>query len=170
MKVQLQTAAMLVLAVALIAALVFVPHGGDKPALQAPLPANTTPMPVPDPDPPVADEGLSAPQAKSAAPPGGRPGNVPKAFRGEWNAVIADCGSGNHSSLRITATTLQFSEETGTVTSIDQPGPREIAVIMMLKGANWQTEDHRSFTLSRDGQALLEVTHKYTRFRCPSGR
>lgn len=118
---------------------------------------------------------------ESAAPPSVSPSTpatpvlqeVPPAFRGEWNARLADCGSGsgrNDSRLRIAARRLRFHESEGPVTRVEQPRPSDIVVTVRLAGEGQEYLSTRRWRLSPDGAELQDVSEGkpgLVRLRCP---
>lgn len=102
----------------------------------------------------------------SASPaPAARAGTIPERFRGEWNRVPADCGTGgNDSRLRIEPTRLRFHESSGEVASVRGEG-RTITVRARYTGEGETWEADRSFTLSGDGKTL--TSDGMARTRCP---
>ena len=99
---------------------------------------------------------------------------IPAPFRGEWNAVLADCGTDlSDSALRISARDMAFYESVGQVSLVTETGPREIAVKARFtgEGETW-TRDVR-MQLSQDGQTLTDVSPDVSRFarrRCVRSR
>lgn len=96
---------------------------------------------------------------------------VPPAFRGEWNARLADCGSArNDSRLRVNARRLRFHESEGPVTRVEVPQPSDIVVTVRLSGEGQQHLSTRRLRLSDDGNRLQDVTGGkpgLVRLRCP---
>lgn len=127
------------------------------------------------PEAPPANESVERPTAPGPAAPLPTPdaspspaadaGTIPAAFRGEWNRVPADCGTGsNDSRLRIDAKRLRFYESSGDVLAVHGEG-RTITVRARYSGEGQTWEDARSFTLSADGQTLS--ADGIERMRCP---
>lgn len=118
----------------------------------------------------VACSGESA--APAAAAPAQVLQEIPPAFRGEWNARLADCGSGrNDSRLRITARRLRFHESEGPVTRVELPQPSDIVVTVRLAGEGQEHLSTRRLRLSSDGSRLQDVsegTPGLVRLRCPA--
>ena len=115
--------------------------------------------PAPDASPPSPAESPSASPAATAA------ATIPERFRGEWNRVAADCGTGrNDSRLRIEPERLRFYESSGEVVSVREEG-RTVTVRARFtgEGENWEAD--RRFTLSADGDTLISDGTKRT--RCP---
>lgn len=111
---------------------------------------------------------------ESAAPAAARDSvlqEIPAAFRGEWNARLADCGSGrNDSRLRIMAQRLRFYESEGPVTRVEVPQPSEIVVTVRLAGEGQEHLSTRRLRLSADGSQLQDVSEGapgLVRLRCP---
>jgi len=96
---------------------------------------------------------------------------VPSAFHGEWNARLADCGTGrNDSRLRIEARRLRFYESEGVVTRVEMRQPLEILVTLQLSAEGQQHPSTRRLRLSVDGSRLQDVTDGPSgllRLRCP---
>jgi len=97
---------------------------------------------------------------------------VPRQFLGEWNAVLADCGTGdNESALRIRKNEIAYYESHGPIKAIVSHGRYEVALILELsgEGETWITTEH--FKLSPGGDKLTSVNQPgdgYIRYRCPS--
>jgi hypothetical protein len=131
-----------------------------------------------EPQPPVANDSAERPTAPgpeaplptpvpspSASPVAAETGTIPARFRGEWNRVAADCGTGrNDSRLRIEPMRLRFHESSGEVVSVRGEG-RTIAVRARHTGEGETWEADRSFTLSGDGKTL--TSDGMARTRCP---
>ncbi len=125
-----------------------------------PPPVNEAERPVaPGPEAPLPIPSLSpSATAKSDV--------VPEAFRGEWNRVAADCGTGrNDSRLRIEAKRVRFHESEGEVLGVKKEEGRTIAVRARYSGEGEQWEDERRFSLSPDGRKLS--ANGMERARCP---
>lgn len=125
--------------------------------------------------PPAGNDAVERPTAPGPAAPLPTPGaslgpaadarTIPAAFRGEWNRVPADCGTGNNDSrLRIDAKRLRFHESSGEVIAVHGEG-RTITVRARYSGEGESWEDARSFTLSQDGKTLS--ADGIERTRCP---
>ena len=96
---------------------------------------------------------------------------IPAKFHGEWNATLADCGTGNNdSSLTITATGMQFYESGGVVRGAFMHGPYEILIVLDMsgEGSSWMTSFQ--YTLASDGSYLSSRGldgSLFVRYRCP---
>lgn len=110
--------------------------------------------------------GPEAPLPTPVASPIATPANtIPAVFHGEWNRLVADCGTGrNDSQLRIEARQLRFYESSGAVLSVREEG-RTIVVRARYAGEGQTWEAERRFTLSADGETLSADGLK--RLRCP---
>jgi len=119
----------------------------------------------------LAAAACSGESATPAAAPAGVLQEVPAAFRGEWNARLADCGSGrNDSRLRIMAQRLRFYESEGPVTRVEVPQPSDIVVTVRLAGEGQEHLSTRRLRLSADGSQLQDVSEGapgLVRLRCP---
>lgn len=96
---------------------------------------------------------------------------VPVAFRGEWNATLKDCGTGNNDSrLRITATTLRFYEGAGAVRAAFTQGPFEVLIVADMSGEGTTWLASHQFTLAGDGSYLSTWVDgaRFIRYRCPA--
>lgn len=99
---------------------------------------------------------------------------VPSQFIGEWNARLADCGTGeNDSALRTRKNQIEFYESGGSIKAVVAHGRYEIALILELsgEGQTWITTEH--FKLSPNGDRLTSVNQPgdgFVRYRCPSKR
>ena len=97
---------------------------------------------------------------------------VPSQFIGEWNASVADCGTGlNDSALRISKKQIKYYESDGPIKAVVSHGRYEIALILELsgEGATWISTEH--FELSQDGDTLTSINQPgegFVRYRCPS--
>jgi hypothetical protein len=104
---------------------------------------------------------LPTPARSSSATP-----VIPEAFRGEWNRLVADCGTGrNDSQLWIGERQLRFYESSGAVLSVRDQG-RTITVRARYTGEGETWEAERRFTLSADGGTLSAEGMERT--RCPA--
>lgn len=116
---------------------------------------------TPEPEAP-APTPVASPSASPAATPAAM---IPGRFRGEWNRVAADCGTGrNDSRLRIEPGRVRFYESSGEVVSVREEG-RTVTVRARFTGEGETWEADRSFTLSADGDTLISDGMKRT--RCP---
>jgi hypothetical protein len=99
---------------------------------------------------------------------------VPSQFVGEWNARVADCGTGdNDSALRIRNNQIEYYESDGPIKAVVSHGRYEIALIVELsgEGQTWITTEH--FKLSPGEDKLTSVNQPgdgFVRYRCPSKR
>lgn len=110
---------------------------------------------------PGPDAPLPTPARSLSAMP-----EIPQAFHGEWNRVVADCGTGrNDSQLWIGERQLRFHESSGAVQSVRERG-RTITVRARYTGEGETWEAERRFTLSADGGTLS--VEGMERTRCPS--
>jgi hypothetical protein len=97
---------------------------------------------------------------------------VPDQFVGEWNARLADCGTGeNDSALRIRKKQIEYYESDGPIKAVVSRGRYEIALILELsgEGQTWITTEH--FKLSPGGEKLTSVNQPgdgFVRYRCAS--
>jgi hypothetical protein len=122
--------------------------------------SNESPRPPAAPQPAVEKPTVSPPV-----------GGIPAPFHGEWNASLADCGSGrNDSRLRITADRLAFHESSGTVRNVVVHSAVEIEVEADLAGEGQSWRAKRRWRLGLDGATLQDVTAGggLLRRRCPT--
>ena len=100
--------------------------------------------------------------------------DVPEQFLGEWNSVIADCGTGNNDSvLRIERNHIYFWESDGPIKSIVAHGQYEIALITELTGEGQTWLSTAQFKLSPGKDKLIFTSipgEEFVRYRCPSGK
>jgi hypothetical protein len=125
--------------------------------------------------PPAATNAVERPTAPGPAAPLPTPARsplaaptdtIPPAFHGEWNRLVADCGTGrNDSQLWIAGKQLRFHESSGAVQSVREKG-RAITVRARYTGEGETWEAERRFTLSSDGRILSADGMERT--RCPS--
>ena len=103
---------------------------------------------------------------------GQAPQKIPRAYQGEWNMHLKDCGSArNDSTLRLGGSTISYFESTGPVRSA-VARKRELVLIAELKGEG-ETRLHAAhFQLAPDGRTLTDVmsTPRLMRYRCPERR
>jgi|SRR5690606_35620965 len=98
--------------------------------------------------------------------------SVPSQFIGEWNARIADCGTGdNDSALRIRKSQIEYYESDGPIKAVVSHGRYEIALILELsgEGQTWIATEH--FKLSPGEDTLTSINQPgdgFVRYRCPS--
>lgn len=98
--------------------------------------------------------------------------SVPSQFIGEWNARIADCGTGdNDSALRIRKSQIEYHESDGPIKAVVSHGRYEIALILELsgEGQTWIATEH--FKLSPGEDTLTSINQPgdgFVRYRCPS--
>ncbi|WP_201246557.1 DUF1566 domain-containing protein [Halochromatium salexigens] len=96
---------------------------------------------------------------------------VPALFRGEWNADIAECGTGlGDSSLRISADSIQFHESDGPLTNIERLGDSEFKATALLSGEGEVWSEPIHFALSSDSNTLTDLRSEvggFSRRRCP---
>lgn len=106
-----------------------------------------------------------------AQPDRGESHLVPAAFRGEWNADVAACGTGSsESTLRIGADSIWGYESGGRLTDISRRGDAEFTATAHLsgEGEEWSTRIH--LALSADGNTLKVLgpgSRGFSRQRCP---
>ncbi|BDT57347.1 hypothetical protein MasN3_08410 [Massilia varians] len=97
---------------------------------------------------------------------------IPRAYQGEWNMHLKDCGtSRNDSVLRLHGNQLAYFESTGPVRAA-VARERELVLIAELKGEG-ETRLHAAhFQLARDGRSLTDLrsTPPLVRYRCPLRR
>lgn len=97
---------------------------------------------------------------------------IPRAFQGEWNMQVRDCGTArNDSVLRLQGNQLAYFESTGPVRAA-VARERELVLIAELKGEG-ETRLHAAhFQLARDGRSLTDLrsTPPLVRYRCPLRR
>lgn len=109
-----------------------------------------------------------APAAAGAGTP-----TIPKAFLGEWNADVSQCGKGTDESfLYIEPHRVSYWESSGPVRAAVARG-RELALILELSGEGEAWLSATQFELSPDGNELVWETtsgDKFVRFRCPSSK
>ena len=124
------------------------PPAANNQVERATAPGPAAPLPTPSITPAMAEAGT-----------------IPARFRGEWNRVAADCGTGrNDSRLRVEPGRLRFYESSGEVLSVRGEG-RTIAVRARYTGEGETWEAERSLTLSADGATLSAEGMERT--RCP---
>jgi hypothetical protein len=109
----------------------------------------------------VSLDGAAQPQQK-----------IPRAYQGEWNMLVKDCGtSRNDSALRLHGNKVSYFESTGKVRAA-VARDRELVLIAELKGEG-ETRLHAAhFQLAPDGRTLTDVmsTPALVRYRCPERR
>lgn len=143
----------------------------EEPAAAAPAPSappwsDATDAPVTPEPPPVVAPGAPAQPAPAAA------SQIPERFRGEWNAELADCGTGlNDSRLVLGPVDVAFYESSGEVTRVEQPASDELAVTAELYGEGegpWTSTSR--FRISPDGRTLTMLGEgaPLVRRRCPA--
>lgn len=93
---------------------------------------------------------------------------IPPRFRGEWNRVPADCGTGlNDSRLMLSSDRVAFYESGGPVASVTHHGDDEIGVAVELAGEGQCWTAHYRFRLSDDGRTLTDIgSGGLVRHRC----
>jgi len=97
--------------------------------------------------------------------------SMPVQFIGEWNAVVADCGTGNNDSvLEIEADHISYWESDGPIRAIVAHGRYEVALIAELsgEGETWLTT--AQFKLSPREDKLVSTSipgREFVRYRCP---
>lgn len=119
-------------------------------------------------------DGAAAPaSAPASAAPASQAAVIPPRFRGEWNAKLADCGTGaNESRMRIEAGRIRFYESSGKVRSVEEVGANEIVVTAEVTGEGQTAVTTRRLRLSPDGRTLQDVTEGagLKRHNCPTRR
>jgi len=97
---------------------------------------------------------------------------IPRAYQGEWNMRVKDCGtSRNDSTLRLSKDSISYFESTGPVKTAVTRG-KELVLVAELQGEG-ETRLHAAhFQLSRNGRKLTDVmsTPPLVRHRCPERR
>jgi hypothetical protein len=88
---------------------------------------NVEPVPAKSAATEAANPALSA-DPTAAAP---ATATIPPNFQGEWNATLADCGTGrNETRLRVAADRVVFYESSGNVRSVEQHAEDELSVFL----------------------------------------
>jgi hypothetical protein len=144
-------------------------------------PANAQRAPAPNPPPvrqqPAQDPATNADRAErlrrnvegSDTPaPSSRKARqlIPAAFRGEWNADLAACGTARDTSrLIVGPDTLAFYETLGTVRKVSADGPAAIVATTDMASEASQWTDAVRMTLSGD---KLLIANAPERLRCPT--
>jgi hypothetical protein len=106
--------------------------------------------------------------AATLAPAQSERGVVPAAFQGEWNADLADCGSGmNDSRLEIGPDTIRFYESSGRIKSVSVWDSGDVTVLADVTGEGETRETTHTFRLSDDGLTLTDLNGGLVRQRCP---
>lgn len=99
---------------------------------------------------------------------------APEQFHGEWNAVLADCGTGNNDSLIvITARRIGFYESAGDIRRAVLNGRHEVLIVADISDAEETSTTAFKLTLSDDGRSLTymdETDEPFVRYRCPASR
>lgn len=109
----------------------------------------------------VSLDGAAQPQQK-----------IPRAWQGEWNMHVRDCGTArNDSLLRLQGNTITYFESTGPVRAA-VARDQELVLIAELKGEGETRLHPAHFLLARDGRTLTDVssTPPLVRYRCPQRR
>ena len=100
--------------------------------------------------------------------------SVPSQFRGEWNASLSACGTGDSdSALHLHENRISYYESEGPIRAVVIHGRYEIVLITELsgEGETWLSTEH--FKLSFEENALISVSfpgREYVRYRCPVNR
>jgi len=93
-------------------------------------------------------------------------------FRGEWNAKIEDCGTGNNDSRLVIGTNkIEFYESTGIVRAAFMHGPFETLIVADMTGEGSTWLDSYKFILAGDGHYLSSPSAdgtRFVRYRCPA--
>ena len=96
---------------------------------------------------------------------------MPAQFIGEWNAVVADCGTGNNDSvLEIKSSHISYWESDGPIKAIVVHGRYEVALIVELSGEGQTWLTTAQFKLSPGGDKLVSTSdpgNEFVRYRCP---
>lgn len=99
---------------------------------------------------------------------------APERFHGEWNSVLANCGTGgNDSLLVISRDRIGFYESAGPIRGAFLNGPNEILIVADVTGEEETSMTAYRFTLSADGRSLTEFSESeepFVRHRCPASR
>ena len=129
------------LAFALLAALTACGPAPDPAAGTSTPPPADTPQPTPEPTP----------------PPPVPTNTIPARFHGEWNQVLADCGTGNNDTrLRLAGDSVNFYEAGGPVVQATEEG-NDLQVTVQLTGEGVTVERRYAWRLSSDGQSLQDL-------------
>lgn len=94
---------------------------------------------------------------------------VPSRFRGEWNRVPADCGTGrNDSRLVLSIDRAAFHESGGRIVSVTRHASDGIGIAVEMSGEGERWIARYRFRLSEDGRRLTDVGDSagLTRYRC----
>lgn len=156
MNYRLLRSACLVVALAALSAC-----GGDpEPTAATPVAApSDTPSPSPAPTPMPDPAPTPAPLPVTSA-------TVPVLFHGEWNLVLADCGTDKSDSrLRIAADKIIFDEDSASVVQATQEDS-DLQVIVQLTVEGEIVERRHSYRLARNRQALTDLGTGQVRLRC----
>ncbi len=98
---------------------------------------------------------------------------VPAQFQGEWNSVLAHCGTDkNDSVLRIARHHIYFWESDGPIKAVVAQGQYEVALITVLSGEGQTWLSTAQFKLSPGKDKLIYTStpgEEFVRYRCPSG-
>jgi hypothetical protein len=120
----------------------------------------------------IAAAFLTAIARCAAAQPQDDERSIPAKFQGEWNTVVADCGTANNDSrLVISANEVQFYESGGAVRGAFLHGPYEILIVLDMsgEGSSWMTSFQ--WTMASDGSYLSDRSvdgSLFVRYRCPA--
>ena len=118
----------------------------------------------------------AAAPAQSAGTPAAAPSaaaTIPAPFRGEWNAALADCGTGrNDSSLRVAPDRVAFPGNSATVRAVEQHAEDEVSVFLEQSGSGETLRWERRWRLADEGAILQDMTDGggLVRHRCPTGK
>lgn len=98
------------------------------------------------------------------------PGTLPRAFRGQWAGLNADCDD-SRSDMRLTvgASELRFYESLGQVMEVEQTGPDTVIVNARYEGEGQSWKQQETLSLSPDGGRLtiIDAGSAVVRKRCP---
>ena len=98
--------------------------------------------------------------------------SMPAQFVGEWNSVVADCGTGNNDSvLEIKPKHISYWESDGPIKAIVVHGRYEVALIAELsgEGQTWLTTAQFKLSPGEDKLIATDIPgREFVRYRCPS--
>ena len=104
---------------------------------------------------------------------------IPRAFWGEYNERLADCGTGNNDSrLRISWDRIRFYESTGELRGLIRQPDGSVVLVAEHHGEGQSWESTYQLRLAPDGSSLTVVhpqtdqmeQSEHTRLRCPASR
>jgi hypothetical protein len=83
---------------------------------------------------------------------------LPREFWGEYNEVLADCGTGNNDSrLRVSWNTVQFYESRGEVEELLRQADGSLVVVAKHSGEGQTWQSVYQLRLSSDNQTLTVI-------------